>query len=71
MSETKNPVLVAAGRRGARRRWGEVRIVHLADLDADTARLIRALLAQREAPVVSETPTGAAGVSDGALDLAS
>jgi hypothetical protein len=51
----KNPVFVEAGRRGARRRWGEVRVVRLAELDGDTARLIRALLAQKKAAPVSET----------------
>jgi hypothetical protein len=46
------------GQIGARRRWGPPRIVRLDELDADTARLIRALLAQKEAaPVVSETST--------------
>lgn len=43
----KNPTLVEAGRRGARKRWGEQRVVRLDELDPDTARLIRALLAQR------------------------
>jgi hypothetical protein len=57
-SKTKNPVLVEAGRRGARRRWGEPRIVKLADLDPDTARLIRALLAQRP-PEDAPTPEAA------------
>jgi hypothetical protein len=46
VSGTKNPVLVEAGRRGARRRWGEPRHVNLADVDADTRRLILALMAQ-------------------------
>jgi hypothetical protein len=35
--------------RAARGRWGPRRVVRLDELDADTARLIRALLAQRPA----------------------
>jgi hypothetical protein len=42
------------GRLGARTRWGEQRIVRMDELDADTARLIRALLAQRPADPVKE-----------------
>lgn len=36
-----------AGKQGSRSRWGERRVVRLDQLDPDTARLIRALLAQR------------------------
>lgn len=42
-----------AGKLGAARKWGGQRIVRLDELDPDTARLIRALLAQRQA----EPPT--------------
>ena len=52
---TKDPRLVEAGLRGSRKRWGPQRVVRLDELDADTARLIRALLAQNEASTVSET----------------
>jgi hypothetical protein len=43
----KNAGKVRGGLIGARRRWGPQRIVRLDQLDPDTARLIRALLAQR------------------------
>jgi hypothetical protein len=36
-------------RHAVRTRWGPQRVVRLDQLDPDTARLIRALLAQREA----------------------
>jgi hypothetical protein len=50
-----------AGKVAARARWGPQKVVRLDELDADTARLIRALLAQKDAaPVVSETSTGTA-----------
>jgi hypothetical protein len=45
----KDPVKVKAGQAGARSRWGPQRIVRLDNLDPDTQRLIRALLAQSEA----------------------
>jgi hypothetical protein len=62
MSATKNPTKVRAGLIGARRRWGPQRIVRLDALDADTARLIRALLAQREAaPTGENVGTASAG----------
>lgn len=41
-----NPVFVEAGRRGAAKRWGPTRVVRLDRLDDETARLVRALLAQ-------------------------
>lgn len=36
--------------KAARARWGVQRVVKLSELDADTARLIRALLANRDEP---------------------
>jgi hypothetical protein len=39
-------------RRNARARWGPARVVRLDQLDADTARLIRALIAHAEAAKV-------------------
>jgi hypothetical protein len=50
----KDPNRVEAGRRAMRKRWGPQRVVRLDSLDADTARLIRALLAQTEK---APTPT--------------
>jgi hypothetical protein len=48
--KTREPLSPAeSGLRGARKRWGEPRVVRLDQLDADTARLIRVLIAQREA----------------------
>jgi hypothetical protein len=44
VSDAKNPVKVRAGKIGAASRWGPRRIVRLDELDADTARLIRALV---------------------------
>jgi hypothetical protein len=57
----RDPKKVRAGALGAAKRWGDPsnrKIVRLDQLDADTARLIRALLAQtKAAPVVTETST--------------
>lgn len=44
LDSPKNPVLVAAGKRGAARRWGEARIVRLDTLDPTVQRAIRALV---------------------------
>ena len=49
VSRPKDPRRVEAGRAAMRRRWGPQRIVRLDELDADTARLIRALVANAEA----------------------
>jgi hypothetical protein len=48
VSATKNPVKARAGTIGARARWGELRTVHLRDLDPITAGIIRAILSARE-----------------------
>jgi hypothetical protein len=56
VSATKDPIKVRAGIIGAHKRWGPTRIVRLDQLDSDTARLIRALLAQTKAVPVVETP---------------
>jgi hypothetical protein len=68
-ARAKNPVKVRAGKLAAVARWGERRHVNLAELDPDTARLIRALLAQsptrhEEAASGDQTPA-AAGVGGG------
>ncbi len=56
----KNPKHVAAGQKAMRARWGPQRIVRLDELDPDTARLIRALLAQTEkAEPETQTPDSA------------
>ena len=47
MSETKNPVFVESGRRGARKRWGDPRVLRLDQLDPDERRLIQAILAAK------------------------
>lgn len=44
VSEAKNPVKVRAGQIGARKRWGERRILRLDQLDPDERRLIQAIL---------------------------
>ena len=54
----KDPRRVANGRRAMRSRWGPQRIVRLADLDADTARIIRAILAAREHAADAEPAPG-------------
>ena len=51
----KNPVLSDAGRRGARRRWGEQRVLRLDDLEAPYRRAVLALIAAAEA-AKAETP---------------
>lgn len=43
-SPAKSPVLVEAGRRGARRRWGAQRIVRLDSLTPEARRLVLALV---------------------------
>jgi hypothetical protein len=51
----KNPVYVEAGRRGARKRWGEPRVLRLDQLDTDERRLIAAILnAKRNADAADE-----------------
>jgi hypothetical protein len=42
--EGKNPTKVRAGQLGARKRWGETRIVRLADLTEPQRRLVVALV---------------------------
>lgn len=57
-------VFVEAGRRGARARWGERRIIDIRDLDPDHRRLVsafvdmaRATAARKEAAGGVEAPT--------------
>ena len=50
ISEELRAARSRAGKLGSASRWGGRRIVRLNELDADTARLIRALLAQRPDP---------------------
>lgn len=58
VSLAKDPNKVKAGRASALKRWGaEPRTVRLDTLDADTARLIRALLAQRPPKDAPEVPS--------------
>jgi hypothetical protein len=62
VSGTKDPARVESGRRGALKRWSNPanrRVVRLDRLDPDTARLIRALLAQRPAEDAPTTPEAA------------
>ena len=47
-SGAKNPVFVAAGRTGARARWGPARTIRLDTLDPVTRDIIRAILTARE-----------------------
>ena len=66
--ETRNPTKVRAGVAGARARWGPPRIVRLDQCDPETARLIRALLAQspqrtEKAAAEDQTQTPAAAAS--------
>lgn len=44
VSKDKDPARVRAGKIAARARWGDLRVVRLDQVDADTARLIRALV---------------------------
>jgi hypothetical protein len=48
MAETitrdKNPVFVESGRRGARKRWGEPRVVRLGELPEAERRIILSLV---------------------------
>jgi hypothetical protein len=55
----KDPRLVEAGRKGMRSRWGERRVVRLDQLDADTRRLVLALVAQAEARPADESERSA------------
>jgi hypothetical protein len=59
IARTKDPVLVEAGRRGARSRWGsEPRVVRIADLTPPQRRLVLALIAAARAE--PRTPVEAA-----------
>lgn len=51
MTQAAPPLALRSERhlKAARARWGEQRVVRLDELDADTARLIRALIANAEA----------------------
>ena len=53
----KNPVFVDAGKRGALKRWGEPRVVKIADLSPETRRLVIALVeaAKKAAPNANGT----------------
>lgn len=64
MAERKDPVLVAAGRRGALKRWGEPRILRLDELTPPQRRLALALVeaVRKEASPVIETSGEAAEV---------
>lgn len=56
----KDPVKVQAGRLGARKRWGDPRILRLDQLDADERRLIQAILtAKRHADEAEAVPDAA------------
>jgi hypothetical protein len=47
-SRPKNPVLVEAGKRGARKRWGEHgRILRLDELDPSTRDVVNSILTAR------------------------
>jgi hypothetical protein len=53
-------VFVAAGKRGALKRWGPQRVVRLDSLDPTVAAVIRAIIdANEKAAAVSETPATA------------
>ena len=59
-----NLVKTAAGKLGARARWGDPGVVNLSDLTPAQRRLVLALISaaaaeNKKAPVVSETPTEA------------
>jgi len=54
MSTTKDPVKVAAGKIGARTRWGEQpRVVRLDELTADQRRLVLTLVEAAKPPSVA------------------
>lgn len=64
MVPTKDPVRVAAGQIGARRRWGPFpRVVRLDSLTNEERALVLALIDAKKAPVVVES-TSAQEVSD-------
>lgn len=59
LSRDKDPRFVESGRRGARKRWGALRVVRLADLDPTTAEIVRAILAARDhAAKAPDAPAG-------------
>jgi hypothetical protein len=60
LSGSKNPALVEAGHRGARRRWGPPRIARLDDLTVEQRRLILALIEAAKSEAVTDvTPVTA------------
>ncbi len=64
MTATKSPVFVEAGRRGARRRWGdEPRVVRLDALTPAQRRLVLALVdaARKETVTEGQNPVTVSG----------
>jgi hypothetical protein len=57
MSAEKNPVFVESGRRAARKRWGEQRILRLDELRPEARRLVMALV-EADAENKKAAPTG-------------
>jgi hypothetical protein len=57
---TKNPVFVESGRRGARQRWGEPRVLRLDELTAEQRHLVLALVeaAKKGAPAATAEKAG-------------
>jgi hypothetical protein len=63
MSAEKNPVFVESGRRAARKRWGEQRILRLDELRPEARRLVMALVeadAENKKATATEAPDVAA-----------
>ena len=58
----QRPRLVASGKRGAERRWGPPRLLHIGDLTAEQRQLVLArveALRNANAPAASDDPAGA------------
>lgn len=58
VSTDKDPAKVRAGQIGARRRWGEQRVIHLDQLSPEQARLVRALVAAAKAARADQAGPG-------------
>lgn len=65
IERTKDPRRVAGGRAGARKRWGEPRIVRLDELTAEQRRLVLALITAAKSAAVAEGQSPATAMSDG------
>ena len=64
----KDPRRIAGGLKGARKRWGERRIVRLDGLTAQQRRMVLALVDAAKHEAAAEGQSPATAMPDGAVD---